>query len=55
MLLALEMIERGLMDNIYPVMVGDKQIDTNTNTTTYTHYYRSNCHPRVLYIYTTYT
>jgi TIR domain len=45
--LALEFAERGLLTKIYPIMIGDKEIEETEGEpmVTYTNYFSSGCHP----------
>jgi hypothetical protein len=42
--LALELIERGILESIYPVLVGD--IVTDSGKDVYTDYFLTDCHPK---------
>jgi hypothetical protein len=49
-LLAVELQQRGLIERIYPVMIGDRIIDRDNNnaslvTYRYTNYFATGCHP----------
>ena len=43
--LALELVERGLLESIYPALVGDIAID-DTGKESYTDYFLTECHPK---------
>jgi hypothetical protein len=42
--LALELIERGILESVYPVLVGDLVMDTSKEL--YTDYFLTDCHPK---------
>ena len=43
--LSLELMSRGLIDRIYPVMIGDCVMDEETREGVYSNYFGSGCHP----------
>jgi len=43
--LALELVERGILANIYPVLIGDLVEDPSDGSSSYTDYFTTGCHP----------
>jgi serine/threonine protein kinase/Leucine-rich repeat (LRR) protein len=46
--LALELKRRGMIEGVFPVMIGDPMEDMESHAFTYSHYFSSGCHPREL-------
>lgn len=46
--LALELKRRGMIEGVFPVMIGDSVEDMETHSVSYTHYFGSGCHPSKL-------
>jgi hypothetical protein len=46
--LALELFERGLIEKVYPVMIGDKYVNRELGTQQYGNYFADGCDPKLV-------